>query len=176
MKIEIGEQEWKRVGIKNLKGFGVADARLNLVAGGLGRVGLVGGPCGFEKSFRADFDGVGNFGRRVRGILENDAGFRGPGNEEPDGPASRCRVRSQQSKGVGVASAEQRVDAPVEFRAGLLLCARRRNAARLGIFGWWHWDLRCYGRGKSTDWGQPSRILNSWAGTAKFPAGNAASI
>src|SRR5258707_9063144 len=54
MKIEVGEQVGKSVGVEDFERFAVVGASLNFVAAGLGGGGLIGRPTGFEEAFRAE--------------------------------------------------------------------------------------------------------------------------
>ena len=82
---------------------------------------MIGGPDGFEETFASEFDRVRNFGRRMGRIFENDAGFRGPGEEKTNGPAVWHRMGTEHTEGIGVARGEQRVDAGFQIGARLLL-------------------------------------------------------
>src|SRR5882757_4851351 len=74
MQIEIGQEKRKGIRIVNFELFASVSAALNFVAAGFGSSGLVRRPHGFEEAFGAELYGIGNFCRRVGGILENDAG------------------------------------------------------------------------------------------------------
>jgi hypothetical protein len=114
MEVEIAEEIWERIGIVDFKGVAGVRAALDFVAGGFGSGGLTGGPGGFEEAFWAELDGVSDFGGRVRRILEDQASFGGPGEEEANGPAVRNGVRAKKGKRIGIASGEEDVDLGVE--------------------------------------------------------------
>lgn len=115
MKIEVREEKRKGVGIEDFKGFAGVGAELNFVAAGLWSGGLIGRPDGFEEAFWAKPNGVSNFCRRDDGILESDAGFGGPGNQETNGPAFRYGMRAENAEGIGVCSGEEGIGASVEI-------------------------------------------------------------
>ena len=115
VEIEIVKEEWKSVGIENFERFAGVSAALNFVAARFWRGGLIRRPDGFEEALGPEFDGVGNFRRRDDGILEDDAGFGGPGNEKADGPAGGPWVRAEDAEGIGVCAGEKRVGAHVKI-------------------------------------------------------------
>ena len=102
VEIEVAEKERESVGIENFKLLASVGAALDFVTAGFRSARLIGRPDGFEEAFGAEFDGVGNFCRRGGWILENDAGFGGPGKEEAYGPARGDRVRAEDAEGVSI--------------------------------------------------------------------------
>ncbi len=134
VEIEVGEEKREGVRIENLEGFTVG-AELNFVAAWLGGGRLVGRPDGFEEAFRTEFDAVGNFRRRHGGILEDDAGFGGPRNQETNRPAFRDGMRAEDAEGVGVGCGEEGIGADVEVGERFGGGGGSRCRARLGIFG-----------------------------------------
>src|ERR1041385_604436 len=107
MEIEVGEKKRKYVRIENLKGFAGMRAALDLVAAGLGRSGLIGGPDRLEEAFRTQFYGVGDFCRGNSGILERDVGFRSPRNEKANGPPGTDRMSAENGEGIGAHRSEE---------------------------------------------------------------------
>src|SRR5258706_532347 len=134
VEIEVGEEKREGVRIENLEGFTVG-AELNFVAAWLGGGRLVGRPDGFEEAFRTEFDAVGNFRRRHGRILEDDAGFGGPRNQETNRPAFRGGMRAEDAEGVGVGCGEEGIGADVEVGERVGGGGGRRGKGGLGIFG-----------------------------------------
>ena len=126
VEIEISEEKGEGVGIENFEQFAGVGAALNFVAAGFGRGGLIRRPDGLEESLGPEFNGVGNFCGRDDGILEDDAGFGGPGNEKPDGPSGGDRMRAENTEWVGVCAGEERVGAHVKIGERLRFGRQRR--------------------------------------------------
>jgi hypothetical protein len=125
VEIEVGEEERESIGIEDFKRLAGMSAALNFVAAGFRRGGLIGGPDGFEEALGAEFDGIGNFCGRDGGILENDAGFGGPGNEEAYGPARGNGMRTEDAERISIRAGKKRVGAQVKI--GERLCFRRQR-------------------------------------------------
>jgi len=126
VKIEIGKKEWKSVRVEDFERLAGLGAALNFVASGFGRGGLIRRPDGLEESLGPEFDGVGNFCGGDDGILEDDAGLGGPGNEKPDGPSGGDRMRAENTEWVGVCAGEERVGAHVKIGERLRFGRQRR--------------------------------------------------
>ena len=122
MQIEIGEEKRESVRIENFEGLIGVGAALNFVTARLGGGRLIGRPDGFEEAFGTEFDGVGNFGGRDDWILEDDAGFLGPGNEEANCPAFGYGMGAEDAEGIGVRSGKKRIGAGVEIGKRRLFC------------------------------------------------------
>src|ERR1041385_486637 len=123
MEIEVGEKKRKYVRIENLKGFAGMRAALDLVAAGLGRSGLIGGPDRLEEAFRTQFYGVG------------DVCFRSPRNEKANGPPGTDRMSAENGEGIGVLANQESIHASVELGRWLTLSRCGWRWSSFGVFG-----------------------------------------
>jgi len=100
VEVEVRQEKRKRVWVEDFEAFAIMSAPLDFVAAGFGCGGLVGRPNGFEESFGAELQGIGDFCGCDRGVLEDDAGLGSPGNKKADSPTRADRVRAENAEWV----------------------------------------------------------------------------
>jgi hypothetical protein len=141
VKVELGKHTGKSVRVVEFERITVVSAALNLVAAGSRRAGLAGRPDGFEKPFRAEFDGVGDFGGGKSRAFDDRrfkryAGFGSPGKEETNCPISIDGMRTQEGKRIGMTASQEGVDLRLDPRIARTGVFRMRGGSVMLVQVW----------------------------------------
>ncbi len=115
MKIELGQQKRKGIGIVKLKRFASVPGTLNSVAAGRGSGGLAGRPGGFEETFGTELNGLGELCGSEGcafdgGRPQRDGGLGGSGKKKPHDPSAGNGMGAEEGKGIRVATSENGID------------------------------------------------------------------